>query len=261
RCAAARFSRIRLGAGSSRHGRTDVSVRPSLSISAAPQWVRWTCLRCGSAMVTIQAERPGRHKRGAGSIRSGPPPLLTVSVGRAAGSVAIASDSGPPPLSAVTAYGPPGTARTAVPPPVLSFTDFGAAEKTTVASPPPVTTVAVAAAMSRAIRVPPSVTTVTGPPICVARVGPPPESTFAPAVPETVAGPPPVETVAVTPGGTVILKSTLQPVLAHAVLDRASRPSDTACTTAGSRTCWSYMIVSVTWTLLTGPDATCTWPP
>ena len=30
---------------------------------------------------------------------------------------------------------------------------------------------------------------------------------------------------------------------------------------AGGRVCWSYMIVSVTWTLLTGPDATCTWPP
>src|SRR4029078_8318687 len=90
---------------------------------------------------------------------------------------------------------------------------------------------------------------------------PPAESTFVPAVPETVAGPPPVETVAVTPGGTVILKSTLQPVLAHARLDRASRPSDTACTTAGSRTCWSYMIVSGTWALLTRADGPCPWPP
>ena len=149
-------------------------------------------------MITIQAEIPGRHKRGAGSIRSGPPPLLTVSVGRAAGSVAIASDSGPPPLSAVTAYGPPGTARTAGPPSVLSFTDFGTAEKATVAGPPPVTTVAVAAVMSCARRVPPPVsaysgpatarsasgpppvTMVSGPPISVAVAGPPPESRFAP---------------------------------------------------------------------------------
>src|SRR5205814_1208325 len=132
-------------------------------------------------------------------------------------------------LSTVTAYGPPGTARTAEPPSVLSFTDFGAAEKTTVASPPPVVTVAVDAATSFPTRVPlpvsacsgpatagstsgpPPVTSVSGPPICVTRAGPPPESTFAPAVPETVAGPPPVDTVAVTSGGTVTLKSTVQP--------------------------------------------------
>jgi hypothetical protein len=67
--------------------------------------------------------------------------------------------------------------------------------------------------------------------------------------------------VTVTPGGTVILKSTLQSALAHARLDRTRRPPDTDCMTAGGRACWSYMIVSVTWTLLTGPDATCTWPP
>ena len=42
--------------------------------------------------MTIQAEAPGYRR--AGSIRSGPPPLVTASVGRAAGSVAIVTDDG-----------------------------------------------------------------------------------------------------------------------------------------------------------------------
>jgi len=83
-----------LGAGSSRHGRTDVSVRPSLSISAAPQCVRWTCLRCCPATITIQAERPGSRYPAPpdGSTRSEPPPLMIVIEGSAVGSVAIRTD-------------------------------------------------------------------------------------------------------------------------------------------------------------------------
>ena len=75
--------------------------------------------------------------------------------------------------------------------------------------------------------------TVSGPPISVARTGPPPESRFAPAIPDTVTGPPSVDTVAVTSGGTVSAKLTLQPEVAHAGALRLRRPPDTDCTTAG----------------------------
>jgi hypothetical protein len=57
-----------------------------------------------------------------GSIRSGPPPLKTVIDRLAAGSTAIPADSGPSPLSAVSAYGPPGTVSCAGPPSVLTVT-------------------------------------------------------------------------------------------------------------------------------------------
>ncbi len=67
--------------------------------------------------------------------------------------------------------------------------------------------------------------------------------------------------MAVTPGGTVALKSTVQPESSHAGSLRTRRPPETDCITAGGVFPLSYMIVSVTWTLLTGPDATCTWPP
>ena len=194
--------------------------------------------------------------------------------------MAIATDCAPPPLSAATAYGPPGTARTAGPPSVLTDTDSGAAAKLTVAGPPPVVTVAVVEVTSWASRVPPpvsarsgpvtprsisgppSVLTVSGPPISETRAGPPPVSRFAPATPETVAGPPWVATLTVTPNGTVRLKLTLQFTLAHAGSDRVRRPPDTDCATAGGPSpWWSYMIVSVTWTRLTCPAVTCTSPP
>ena len=194
--------------------------------------------------------------------------------------MAIATDCAPPPLSAATAYGPPGTARSAGPPSVLTDTDSGAAAKLTVAGPPPVVKVAVAEVTSWASRVPPpvsarsgpvtprsisgppSVLTVSGPPMSETRAGPPPVSRFAPATPETVAGPPWVATLTVTPNGTVRLKLTLQFTLAHAGSDRVRRPPDTDCATAGGPSPWgSYMIVSVTWTRLTCPAVTCTSPP
>ena len=56
----------------------------------------------------------------------------------------------------------------------------------------------------------------------------------------------------VTPNGTVRLKLTVQFALSHAGSDRLRRPPDTDCVTAGTPPpCWSYMIVSVTWTRLT----------
>jgi hypothetical protein len=58
----------------------------------------------------------------------------------ASGLVAIPIDSGPPPLSAVRAYGPPGTITVAGPPPVLTDTDSGGAAKASSAAPPSVTT-------------------------------------------------------------------------------------------------------------------------
>ena len=75
--------------------------------------------------------------------------------------------------------------------------------------------------------------TVSGPPIRVALTGPPSESRFAPAVPETVTGPPWLATVTVTPGGTVTAKPTEQPEDAHAGAARVSRPPDTDGVTAG----------------------------
>ena len=71
---------------------------------------------------------------------SGPPTLLTVIERRASGLVAIPIDSGPPPLSAVSAYGPPGALTCAWPPPVLTDTDSGGAVKVSSAAPPSVTT-------------------------------------------------------------------------------------------------------------------------
>ena len=65
-----------------------------------------------------------------------------------------------------------------------------------------------------------------------------------------------------TPGGTVTLKSTLQCELAHARLGQGQAAAGYRLHHGGRRVSrWSYMIVSVTWTRLTGPDATCTWPP
>ena len=75
--------------------------------------------------------------------------------------------------------------------------------------------------------------TVSGPPIFVALTGPPPESRFAPAIPDTVTGPPSVVTVAVTSDGTVTAKLTLQSELAHAGSARLRWPPDTDCATAG----------------------------
>ena len=88
--------------------------------------------------------------------------------------MAIATDCAPPPLSAATAYGPPGTARTAGPPSVLTDTDSGAAAKLTVAGPPPVVTVAVVEVTSWASRVPPpvSVSTDGGPALLAVPGGP-----------------------------------------------------------------------------------------
>ena len=67
----------------------------------------------------------------------------------------------------------------------------------------------------------------------MAFTGPPPESRFAPAIPDTLTGPPWVVTVAVTSDGTVIAKLTLQSELAHARAARLRRPPDTDCATAG----------------------------
>ena len=193
---------------------------------------------------------------GHGSICSGPPPLLTVSEERADGSVAIPTSCVPPPLSAVSAYGPPGTVRNAGPPSVLTVTVSGAAAKAIAVSPPPVVTVAVVAVTPRAIRFPPPVSarsapvspntirfpppavTVSGPSIRVACTSPPPESRFAPAVPETETGPPWVAAVTVTPGGTVTAKSMLQSDSAQAGSPRASWPPDTVSITAGGPPAW-----------------------
>ena len=66
----------------------------------------------------------GRYYRGA--ISSGPPSVLTVSVWRAVGEVGMFTvGGGPPPLSAVTEYGPPGTLRLAEPFSVLTITAPG----------------------------------------------------------------------------------------------------------------------------------------
>ena len=94
--------------------------------------------------------------------------------------------------------------------------------------------------------------TVSGPLISETLAGPPPVSRFAPATPETAAGPPWVATLTVTPNGTVRLKLTPQSELPQAGSDRLRRPPDTDCAIAGTPPpCWSYMIVSVTWTRLT----------
>jgi hypothetical protein len=66
--------------------------------------------------------------------------VLTVIERPADGSVAIAMFSGPPPLSAVSAYGPPGTLSVAGPPPVLTDTESGGSAKVSRAGPPPVST-------------------------------------------------------------------------------------------------------------------------
>ena len=101
----------------------------------------------------------------------------------------------------------------------------------------------------------------SGPPISVARTGPPLEARSAPAIPETASWPPPVDAVTVTSAGTVTSKSTVQPEFEHAGSDRLRRPPDTDCVTTGGWVPWSYATVSVTWTWLTWPDVTCTWPP
>ncbi len=104
--------------------------------------------------------------------------------------------------------------------------------------------------------------TVSGPPIRVALTGPPSESRFAPAVPETVTGPPWLATVTVTPGGAVTAKPTEQPEDAHAGAARVSRPPDTDCVTAGGPpSWWSYHSVSVTCTRLVELVVTRTGPP
>jgi hypothetical protein len=65
----------------------------------------------------------------------------------------------------------------------------------------------------------------------VALTGAPPESRFAPEVPEMNSGPP--AAVTLTPGGTVTLKLTEQLSFAHAGSARERRPPDKDCTTAG----------------------------
>ena len=77
--------------------------------------------------------------------------------------------------------------------------------------------------------------TVSGPPISLARTGPPPESRFAPAIPDTVTGPPSAVTVAVTSDGTITEKLTSQSELAHAGSPTLRRPSDTDCATGADR--------------------------
>ena len=65
---------------------------------------RTSCAGSRTSQRTSPArcDRPGNGPAG-GSTRSAPPPLMTVIEGCAAGSVAIPTDCGPPPLSAVSA--------------------------------------------------------------------------------------------------------------------------------------------------------------
>ena len=97
-------------------------------------------------------------------MRSGPPLVLTMIERVAAGFVAIEISSGPPPpSSAVSAYGPPGTDRSAAPPPVSTCTLSGAVANPSRASPPSVVTAAVDALTPSAIRLPPPVSACSAP--------------------------------------------------------------------------------------------------
>src|SRR5690348_10599654 len=165
--------------------------------------------------------------------------------------------SGPPPLSAVSAYGPPGTRTVAGPPSVPTVTVAGAAENFTWAGPPPVSTLAVAAVIPWAnsippsvparsgpatrliVRGPPPVLTVSGPAMSAIATGPPAESTLARATPDAKAGPPWVATVTLTEDGTVTVKSTSQSEFPQAGSRRISRPPATDSATGGGASAWS----------------------
>jgi hypothetical protein len=73
---------------------------------------------------------------------SAPPPLVTVIERRAAREEGIPTCCGPPSLSAVTAYGPPGTVTVVSPPSVLTISMPTGAANPILASPPPVVIVA-----------------------------------------------------------------------------------------------------------------------
>ena len=94
--------------------------------------------------------------------------MLTLIERAAPGLVAISTDSCDPPVSAVTAYGPPGTDSDASPPPVSTRTDAGAVMNPSVTPPPSPLTAA------------------EGEVRLVADSGPPPVSTFS--VPVTSLG-------------------------------------------------------------------------
>src|SRR5215831_6709135 len=165
----------------------------------------WSALLCREDKNTRHPERsrlprPGHMAAGRsqppafGIICSTPPPLLTLIDRDAAGSVGISTCCGPPSLSAVSAYGPPGTDR---------------------------------------IAGPPSLRTGSGPSARVACTGPPPESRFAAPVPETDTGPPAVATRTETRAGTVTVNATPHPETAHAGASRVRRPAETVPVTVG----------------------------
>ena len=68
----------------------------------------------------------------------------------------------------------------------------------------------------------------------LACTGPPPESRFAPATPATAMAPLSLSAVTVTPGGTITVNPTLQPLVAQAGASRVSVRSDTAAVTVGA---------------------------
>src|SRR5215831_163590 len=215
-----------------------------------------------------------------GMICSTPPPVLTLIDRDAAGSVAIPTCCGPPPLSAVSANGPPGTDRITGPPSLSTRTASGAVVNTSCAAPPSVPTVAVAAATPSASRAPPlvsacsgpvrpfsvsappAVLTVSGPSTWPACTGPPSESRFAAPVPETDTAPPAVATRTETPGGAVTVNATLHPETAHAGASRVRRPPETVSVTVGGGPLFGLnVIVSMTLTLVPGPAVTRTGAP
>ena len=147
--------------------------------------MRWTCLRCCPAMTYHSSRKRQAAVTAAadGSIRSGPPPLVTVSEGRAAGSVAIPTDCGPPLAVGghrVRAAGHGQDGRAAVG--ADRHRSPGPWRSVTIAEPPPVVMVAVAAVRSWATRAPPPVSARSGP-----------------LTPRRTSGPPPVPTVSGPP--------------------------------------------------------------
>src|ERR1700742_1067281 len=144
------------------------------------------------------------------SASSGPPPVSTFSV-------PVTPASGPPAPGALGLTGTPGWAGTLILPETPGLRGAGIV----LAAPPRSTA-------------PPSLVTVSGPPMWPACTGPPPESRTAPATPKTRSGAPSLAALTVTPDGTVIVYETLQRVFAQAGSARLRWPPDSDCCTAGS---------------------------